>query len=57
MWLKSFYPSLSATFNQEIALPGLTDSKHDLKDYLETVVSKLQQRLLSDNGEMEERNL
>ena len=34
---------------------GLTDSKRDLKDYLEIVVAKLQQRLLSDDGEMVER--
>ena len=33
----------------------LTDSKRDLKDYLETVVAKLQERLLSDDGEMKER--
>lgn len=47
------YVTRNASFNQENALPGLTDARRDIQDYLETLIANLEQRLLSDNDEQQ----
>jgi hypothetical protein len=47
------YVTRNARYNNDNALPGLIDSKRDLQDFIDTLVSNLEKRLLSNEDEMQ----